>query len=92
MRYIKLNKTEQSILEAYEKGELVPVKDQAKEKERYKEYAKNTIDKTKNINIRLSVKDIQKLKTKALENGLPYQTLIASLIHQYTSEKIDVRL
>ena len=45
-------------------------------------YATNTLNKTKNINIRLSEKDLHKIKVKAMEKGIPYQTFIASLIHQ----------
>src|SRR3989344_3415807 len=54
--------------------------------------AKNTLIKNKNINIRISGHDIIKLKSKAAEAGLPYQTLIASILHQYASEKFRIEI
>jgi len=45
----------------------------------------NTANKTKNINIRISAHDIEKVKQKSAEEGIPYQTLISSIIHRYIS-------
>jgi len=50
-------------------------------------YAKNTSVKNKRINIRLTEKDLANLKDKLLEEGMPYQTLVASIIHKYISGK-----
>ena len=86
MKYFELNKEEQEILESVERGEWKPVKNLAKEKKRLMQIAKNTLNKTKNINLRLSERDLQKLKAKAAREGIPYQTLAASLIHRSTSE------
>jgi predicted DNA binding CopG/RHH family protein len=49
--------------------------------------AQTTLGKTKNINIRLSEKDLQKIKVLAAQKGLPYQTLISSLLHQFSSKR-----
>ena len=49
-----------------------------------------TVQKNKNINIRLSSKDLLKLKTKSIEKRIPYQTIISSLVHQYTEGKIKI--
>jgi predicted DNA binding CopG/RHH family protein len=48
----------------------------------------NTANKTKNINIRISVYDIEKVKQKSAEEGIPYQTLISSIIHRYIAGKL----
>ena len=63
------------------------VKKLKSEKAKYQNYAKLTLGKSKNINIRLSEKDLQKIKSKAVTRGLPYQTLLSSLIHQYADEQ-----
>ena len=57
-----------------------------------KEVAENYMAKNKNINLRLSNGDIQKIKLKAAEAGLPYQTLVASILHQYANEKFNIRI
>lgn len=82
MKYYELNKEEQEILDAVERGEFVPVENQEKEKKEAILAARNTLNKIKNINIRLTLRDLQKLKTKAIEEGLPYQTLAASILHK----------
>lgn len=47
--------------------------------------AKNTLNKTRNINIRLTERDLNRLKAKAIEEGIPYQTLAASILHKTTA-------
>lgn len=86
MKYYILDQEEEEILKAFEEGKLVKVKDFNKEKKLLEEAAGNTLKKTRNINIRLSERDLQKLKAKAAREGLPYQTLAASLIHRSTAE------
>lgn len=86
MKKYKLDKEEQEILESFERGEWKPVKDFAKAKKEAMEAARNTLHKTRNINLRITEKDLQKLKAKAIEEGLPYQTLAASILHKYTSQ------
>jgi predicted DNA binding CopG/RHH family protein len=85
MRAVILSEEEKEILEAFEKGQLVPSKDAEKIKKELADAAKNTLNKTKNINIRLSEKDIQKAKTKAAKDGIPYQTLLSSVIHRFVN-------
>ncbi len=92
MKYIQLDQEEKQILEDYEKGEFKSVKNLKKEKKRYQEYAKNTLNKLKNINIRLSVRDVEKLKARSVETGLPYQTLAAAVLRQYIDRKISLML
>ena len=88
MKYYELDKEEEEILKAYEKGEFKSVKNLEKEKKRYQQIAQATLNKTRNINIRLSERDLQKIKVKAMERGLPYQTLVASVVHQYSNDRL----
>jgi len=83
----KVEKSEAEVLKAFEDGEWQPLKDVQKKKTEYARYAKNTAAKNKRINIRLSEKDLANLKAKSLEEGIPYQTLIASIIHNYVHGK-----
>jgi len=89
MGNVKLTKEEKEILEAFEAGEFKPVKNASKEKERFQQYARNTLSKPRNINIRLSDRDLQKIKALAIEKGLPYQTFISSLLHQYPTKRME---
>ncbi len=83
MKYFDLDKEEKQLFDDFEKGELVSIgKNKIKQ---YQAYAAATLNKTKNINIRLSEKDVLKLKTKAIETGIPYQTLVSSILHRFVS-------
>ena len=84
MKYFELDKNETKLLKEFEAGEFRSVKNAKKEAPRYQQYARNTLSKTRNINIRLSEKALQKIKALAAQKGLPYQTLISSLLHQYS--------
>ncbi|MGE5409864.1 MAG: hypothetical protein ACM3MI_02815 [Clostridiales bacterium] len=83
----KLEKSETEIFKSFESDEWQSVKDAGIKKTDYARYAKNTAAKNKRINIRLSEKDLANLKAKSLEEGIPYQTLIASIIHKYVHGK-----
>lgn len=85
---IKLNKEETKILKDFESGKLKRLKGAEREKGRYQQYAKYTLSKPRSINIRLSARDVQKIKALAAEKGLPYQTFISSLLHQHSNRKI----
>jgi predicted DNA binding CopG/RHH family protein len=87
MKY-KLDSEEKEILDDYENDEYIEISDMGKEIEKHKEYAKATFLKNKRINIRISQRDLEYIQRKALEEGIPYQTLIASLIHRYISGKL----
>ena len=84
----KLDKEEQALLESIESGEWQSVHALKDEIEKHKEIAKNTLKKDKRINIRLSSHDLQMLKTTAVELGMPYQTLVSSVLHQYVTGRL----
>lgn len=86
MKYFELDQEEQRLLAEIERGEWKSVKNFAKRKKELMQIARNTLNKTRNINIRLSERDLLKLKAKAAREGIPYQTLAASLIHRSTAE------
>ena len=78
---IVLDEYEKEILEAYENGMLKPSKSQAD----YQKIARNTMKKNRKINIRISENDLSALQRKAAREGIPYQTLIGSVLHKYVS-------
>ena len=85
MRSNHLNKEEKEILDSYEKGEWKPVKSSRSGLRRYVEGAKATLRKDQRINIRISQADLRGIQSKAVREGMPYQTLIASVLHKYVS-------
>ena len=91
MNYYELDQKEKQELEAIEdalgSGKLKNVPDFEKRKKELQQIAKNTLNKTRNINIRLSERDLYRLKAKAVEEGIPYQTLASSILHKSTSVK-----
>jgi predicted DNA binding CopG/RHH family protein len=84
----KLDREEKEILESYENDEFVEIPEMDSKIKRHIEYAKETFRKNKRINIRISQKDLESIQRKSLEEGIPYQTLISSLIHRYISGKL----
>ncbi len=61
-----------------------------KDKATYKEYARYSLNKQKRINIRMSERDLVKIRAKAIEEGVPYQSLISMLIHKYNEGKLSI--
>jgi len=84
----KLNRAEQEILDSFEKGEWVPVKNLSKRKDELMRYARNTLKKDKRLNIRISERDLTELQKKAVSEGLPYQTYIANIMHKFVSGRL----
>ena len=80
-----LNKEEKELLKSFERGEWKSVKHPDKEKTIAKQAADYYLRKDVRINIRLPSNDLFRLKQKAAFEGLPYQTLIASVLHKYAS-------
>lgn len=84
MKY--LDKEEKELMESYKKGEWKPVK--KKDKKKYEQAAKESLTKNKRINIRLTTKDYNDIQLKAIKEGIPYQTLISSIIHKYNKGEL----
>lgn len=81
----KLDHEEQEILESVERGEWKTVANAKKEAAFAKEAASNSLRKDERVTLRLSSTDLDRLKQKAAYKGLPYQTFIASVLHEYAA-------
>ena len=86
----KTDAYETEVLSAFEKGSLKSVATKA-ELSKFKAAARATAIKDRRVNIRLSSGDLQDIQVKALEEGMPYQTLIASVLHKYVSGRLAER-
>jgi len=84
----KLSAEEKAIIEYVESNHAISFDNVENEKKRYTQIALSQMSKKKAISIRLLESDIERIKAKSLSQGLPYQTLISSLIHQYATDKI----
>ena len=85
---IKLDKEEHDILDSFERGEWRSVKNLQQEIKKHQEYARQTLKKDQRINIRISSKDLDELRSMAIEDGVPYQTLISSVLHRYITGRL----
>jgi len=83
-----LDREEREILEAYEAGKLARVANAAKTQLRHKDYAEAAFRKDARINIRISSKDLRGLQKRALAEGIPYQTLISSVLHKFIEGRL----
>jgi predicted DNA binding CopG/RHH family protein len=83
----KIDEYELDVLTTYEKGELKSVATKA-ELAKFKAVARATAIKDRRVNIRLSSGDLGDIQVKALEEGIPYQTLIASVLHKYVTGRL----
>jgi len=84
-----LDKDERKLAKSLENEEWVSDLTK-KEKKQYEEYARYSLNKQKRINIRMTERDLKKIRAKAVEEGVPYQSLISMLIHKYNEGKILV--
>ncbi|MCC5835493.1 MAG: hypothetical protein JJU20_12230 [Opitutales bacterium] len=82
---MKLDEYEKELLELEEQGLIVAAVPEKDEKQRLMEAAKNTLNKDKRINIRISSRDLAQLQRQANRYGMPYQTLVTSILHRYIS-------
>ena len=85
---MKLDTDEKEILDSVERGEWQSVGAMKSERKRYGNYAEATFRKDRRVNIRLSRKDLEAIQKRALAEGLPYQTLIFSLLHKYAAGRL----
>jgi predicted DNA binding CopG/RHH family protein len=86
-----LDDEENELLQSLELEKWKSVDNLKNEIIKHQEVAKNTLRKDKRINIRLSSNDLESLKTNAVEMGLPYQTLVSSVLHQYVTGRLIQR-
>jgi len=87
-----LDQEEKDLMESMEHEEWRSVKNIKKEKEKAIAAARNTLKKDKRINLRFTQKDYRQIQIKAIEEGMPYQTLISSIVHKYLNGSLAPRL
>lgn len=84
----ELDEKEKELLQSYEADEWVSSKGLDAERRTYAEVARTTFRKGRRVNIRISAKDLESIQQKSLEEGLPYQTLIGSILHKYITGRL----
>jgi predicted DNA binding CopG/RHH family protein len=89
MSSLKLQNDELDLLASYEAEEWKSAKKLQEQKEKYRAYAKATFRKDKRVNIRISEKDLLALQKRATQQGIPYQTLISSVLHRYVNGTLN---
>ena len=80
----RMDREERELLKSVERGEWRSAASRAAVK-RYVQVAHRTLRKDRRVNVRLAQVDLEGIRTKALEEGLPYQTLISSVLHKYVA-------
>lgn len=85
-----LDKYEEDLIKAINNDEFVEVPNQEAEIKRYVSYFKNMPKKNKRITIRVENDDLELIQDKAIESGIPYQTLIASILRKFARGKINI--
>jgi predicted DNA binding CopG/RHH family protein len=85
----RLDGEEREILKAFEQGKLHSRRGAAGEIEEAQQVARNTFNKTKRVNLRVTDRDFELAHLKAREEGIPYQTLLSSVIHKYLSGRLS---
>ena len=85
---MKMDADEKALLESVERSEWKSTKGGKRDRARYSRYARATFRKDRRLNIRLSSRDLEAIQKRALAEGLPYQTLISSLLHKYAAGRL----
>ncbi len=91
MKKVKLDPEEKGLLRSFEKGEWSSTRPAKAALHRYAEVARETLRKNQRINIRISQADLEGIQAKAAQEGIPYQTLIASVVHKYVLGRLSLR-
>lgn len=81
----RLDRNERKLLRSVERGEWRSGASDKAALKRYVQAARQTLKKNRRVNIRISQGDLEDLQVRAFEEGLPYQTLIASVLHKYVT-------
>jgi predicted DNA binding CopG/RHH family protein len=79
---------DKEIIDSIENGEWMSVANVEEMKKKLRKVASETALKDYRINVRISKRDVEALKTKALEEGIPYQTLVTSILHKYVTGRL----
>ena len=87
-----IDQEEKDLMKSIERDEWQPVKKFDQENEKAIAAARNTLKKEKRINLRLTQKDYHQIQIKAIEEGIPYQTLISSIVHKYLNGSLAPKL
>jgi len=85
---LKLDREEIQILRDFERGEFESIRNFRQEKQKLEEAAQNTLQKDRRINIRISSRDLEKIRKRAVREGIPYQTLISSTLHKFVNGRL----
>jgi predicted DNA binding CopG/RHH family protein len=88
---MKLTNEEKEILKSYENGVWISSKKLSADRKQLKEYAKAALRKDRRVNIRISENDLIQLQRKAVQDGLPSQTLISSVLHKFINGRLVER-
>jgi predicted DNA binding CopG/RHH family protein len=88
MTDLKLQQDELELLASYEQDEWQSAKNVKEQVAQYRAYARATFRKDKRVNIRISERDLIDLQRRAVREGIPYQTLISSILHKYVSDTL----
>ncbi len=88
----KLDRYERDILSAYDEGALVSARPTKAQLGAFREAARATFIKNRRVNIRLSAADLMDIQARAYAEGIPYQTLIASVLHKYVSGRLQEKI
>ena len=83
-----LDKEEKELLESFGKGEWEKIPNQDEELKKFQQIARESLKKDQRINIRISGRDLREIKRKAVHEGIPYQTLVSSILHKYVSGRL----
>ena len=88
MKRLYLDDEERDVIESVERGEWKSVRSLKQEIQKHRQYARNTLRKDNRVNIRISSRDLEALQTRAAEAGMPYQTLMASVLHRFVAGRL----
>ena len=88
MKDFNLDNEEMELLESLESGEWNSINNLEDEIQIHQNIAKSTLKKDKRVNLRISSKDLEAIKTYAVEEGLPYQTLMSSVLHKFVTGRL----
>ena len=84
----KISTEEKNILESVETDEWRSIRSKKKESERLQAYASETFRKNRRVNIRMAGRDVEAIQKRAILEGIPYQTLMASVLHKFAAGRL----